>query len=210
MSHDPHFARLSDRWRISIPCLRAVARGRLWLKLLSGLVLGQALLSGCDQSVDPLTQSDRHFSIYGALDASADTQWIRVMPVRVGVLTDSGSIDAHVTLEEIGSGRTTVLKDSLFKYASPDPDRIEHLYAHNFWTTDPIAEGETYRLNVQRSDGVTASALATIPRTINGAVVSISQGQFTGVSARDYLTVYGVDELAFVQVFIILPTCCRA
>jgi hypothetical protein len=94
-------------------------------------------LVGCDQSFEPLhLDHDRYFSIYGVLDAAADTQWIRVMPVRDSAFTAAGPIDALVTLKNLATGRIVVLEDQPARYTSADPTVIEDLFAHNFRTTE--------------------------------------------------------------------------
>jgi len=45
-------------------------------------------------------------SVFGALDASADTQWIRVTPLRHTVLASPDPLGSTVTLERAGTGKT--------------------------------------------------------------------------------------------------------
>ncbi len=41
------------------------------------------VLSGCNRSFEPFKENNTYyFSIYGYLDVSADTQWVRVSPAR--------------------------------------------------------------------------------------------------------------------------------
>lgn len=99
--------------------------------------------------------------MFGYLDVRADTQWIRVMPIRQDLLTEPGPIDAVVTLENVESGRTVTLTDSLFEF--PDASVEGAIYAHNFWTAERIEPGVTYRLEAVRSDGATTSAVVEMP-----------------------------------------------
>lgn len=66
------------------------------------------LLVACDQTFEPLGQNDSPFSMFSILNASADTQWVRVMPIRKSVFSEAAPIDATVTLEHGESGTVVV------------------------------------------------------------------------------------------------------
>lgn len=126
----------------------------LWLVVML-MVSGMA---GCENSFEPFEENHGfNFTMFGALDLSADTQWVRVMPVMDSLVSRSSKpIDAQVTLTRLSDGQTTVLNDSLFKFR-------DEFYAWNFWTTVPLQEGEEYRIVAEASDGRTSSATLTIP-----------------------------------------------
>lgn len=64
-------------------------------------------LTSCDPTFEPLGENDRyHFSIYGYLDASADTQWVRVGTAREAIDDVPDPSGITVTLENIQSGET--------------------------------------------------------------------------------------------------------
>jgi len=82
----------------------------------------------CDDPFLPLAESEVQLSVFGYLDAAADTQWVRVMPIRPLALTSPDSFGIIVTLENLGSGQTVELRDSLFTYShnldpGPGPDK---------------------------------------------------------------------------------------
>lgn len=157
------------------------------------------LLSACKEPFQPLRQPDRPFSMYGLLDLTADTQWIRVMPVRASIFTGSEPIDAMVTMEHLGTGRIVELRDSIIRYKPTDSDISDDRWAHNFWTTEPVEPEARYRIEVQRSDGAAASAVVEMPPEPERIVVELAQpgaGRFLG----DYVKVEGVKHLAMVHV----------
>ena len=130
------------------------------------------VLSRCETAVDPFVESkERCFSIGGYLDALADTQFVRVMPVRYTLFPAPDPIDALVTLEHLASGHKATWRDSLFLFQDGSA-------AHNFWSTEPLAPLETYRFTVERSDGVASAATVTLPDTFPDPVLCASVDRF--------------------------------
>lgn len=149
----------------------ALPRRSPWLVAALLAVVGAA---GCEEPFEPYQETtEGPFSMFGYLDVEADTQWIRVMPVRQDVLADPAPVDAVVTLENLESGRMVTLEDSLFRF--PDPDVGGVAYAHNFWTTERVERGATYRLRAVRSDGATTTATVEMPAAAD-VEVAWSQG----------------------------------
>jgi hypothetical protein len=122
--------------------------------------------SGCDNSIEPLPNRST-FSIYGYLNLSEQRQFIRVKDVNEPLLGDSASqeIDAAVTLEELSTGTTWALRDSVIAFGD--------LYTHNFWADLTLQPDTEYRVTVTRSDGVTTRATTRTPRAI--APVSVPE-----------------------------------
>jgi len=142
--------------------------------------------SACDDAFEPFkTDSELHFSVFGYMDASADTQWIRVTPIRESVFTTPGALDATVTLEQMGSGATIVLRDSVFVFDISGPEGQAQSDVHNFWTDEPIEPDATYRLTVTASNGATTTAMVPIPKALPEAtaverVISLGGGRGRG------------------------------
>lgn len=145
----------------------------------------------CEQSFIPLQDNDRYFfSIHGYLDATADTQWVRVMPVRDELYFGADPIDARVTLKNFDSGESVVLNDSLFQYGQDG-------YAWNFWTTTKIEPEGTYQIRAERSDGKTSSATVTLPKDFPAPRVNkfnLGPGGFL-----DIVYLEGMDQLVDAQ-----------
>lgn len=165
-------------------------RNFVYTQLLS--LIGLFFVGGCSGTFEPWQQNNQyHFSIYGYLDASADTQWVRVMPVREELFLDPRPVDVTVTLEHLNSGERVVMNDSLFAYAH---DR----YAWNFWTTKELLPEETYLLNAQKSDGMFSRARVTLPSEFHAPIVLI-QNSPRGVPERATIVLEGIDRLADVR-----------
>lgn len=113
------------------------------------------LFTSCDQTFQPLQENDKYyFSMYGYLDASADTQWVRVGIPRESInqLPDPSMI--KVTLENVETGQSVIMQDSLFA--------SETLL--NYWTTMPVKHEQIYQLKAERKDGKSSRVTVIIPQ----------------------------------------------
>jgi len=155
------------------------------------------VVAACDQSFEPIAPSELAFSVFGYLDASADTQWVRVLPIRPLAVTSRDELGVTVTLEHLGTGRIVELRDSLFKfslYADPDLGS-EGAYAHNFWTLEKIEPGATYRFSARQEGQEPAEAVVEIPLDYE---VEVAIDQFpTSRGASDSLWITGLKHLPF-------------
>lgn len=65
-------------------------------------IVGIILLAGCDQTFEPIQENNQYyFSLYGYLDAAADTQWVRVGPARQDINETPDPAGIEVTLEDL-------------------------------------------------------------------------------------------------------------
>ena len=133
---------------------------------LFALVGAGMLLLGCDPTVQAIEASDQHhYSLFGILNPAQDTQWVRVEPLPPP--TTGGAprtLDATVALQNVETGQTWTLRDSLVEVFPDEPQ-------HNFWTTAPIAPGTSYRLVVRGADGDSTWATTTTPEAPPTTVV---------------------------------------
>ncbi len=112
------------------------------------------LLHGCNQSFEPLAENDQYyFSIYGYLDVSADTQWVRIGIPRETLDDQPDLSGITVTVENMETGEIVELKDSLFT-----PENFL-----NYWTTSEIENEQTYRIKVEGENGKSSHADITTP-----------------------------------------------
>ncbi|HZD03289.1 MAG TPA: hypothetical protein VE173_00175, partial [Longimicrobiales bacterium] len=154
------------------------------------------LLLACDQSFEPLAPGGQALtSVFGYLDAAADTQWIRVMPIRPFKTTSPGSSDTDVTLEDLHSGRRITLRDSLVAFSTAGPGSVSGtVFVHDFWTTEKIEAGATYRFSVTRPGEPTAEAVVKIPARFE---LGLWLHQFNYSDDQDFVRVSGVHYLPF-------------
>lgn len=131
------------------------------------------LLVGCDPTVDTFHENEFDYSIFGYLDASADTQFVRVEQLRDSMLYRApATLDAEVTLTNLGTGHAVALRDSLFQFS-------EGSVAHNFYTTRDIQPTATYRLVVQGPGDAESRAQTTIPDSFPSPSVLIPASEPT-------------------------------
>jgi hypothetical protein len=143
-------------------------------------------LNSCDETLDPVKENDLfYYSIFGYLDSSEERQWIRVINLQEEIDTTGEGIDGIVRLENLQTGESSILKDSLFQYS-------DKFYAYNFWTEQDIDPTGSYRITAERSDGITSSVTVEIPETFEDPEYQ------PPISAGDpgRLIIKGVDNLA--------------
>ena len=140
-------------------------------------IISIGLFSGCDDTVDPFIESERYFSLFGAMNMNADTQFVRVEPVTQDIFRDPGDpIDAELRSIDMTSSDTLVWTDSLFTFDDGKK-------AHIFFAPLRVRPGRTYRIEAERSDGNITSIETTVPQTITPEVMPANVVQTSPTSA---------------------------
>lgn len=120
------------------------------------LVFGWSLM-GCEEQANPFVGQDQPYTIYGYLNPKTNTQLVRVIPVAGSIdALNPETIDAAVTTINMETGEQRIWKDSLIAFESGETG---HVFVSHFTPN----HGESYRLEVTRSDGSMSSAEVTIP-----------------------------------------------
>lgn len=141
-------------------------------------VLVVLLLASCDNSIDPVSKnSTSFFSVYGYLDTAADTQFVRIAPLRATVQNPSlpSKLGASVTIAEANSSRQFALRDSVIKLTDGS-------YGHLYYALFKPLTGTTYTLNVVKDQAET-TATTTVPPpptfTLTDAVPESSTNRYS-------------------------------
>jgi len=175
--------------------------------MVAGMVV-VALLAGCDNAFEPIAPGGPPMSVFGYLDASADTQWIRVNLLRTTLLASADSLPILVTLENLGTGHVVQLRDTVRNYVTMLGS--EPVYAHNFWTTERIEPGATYRVRAQgTASPVVESVIHVPPDYLVEVWVRQPASNQSSVRSRS-IRVMGLDELAFVFGYLFNDDACFA
>lgn len=167
--------------------------------LFRSLVFCTALMgliwTSCESPFDPLAENDTYaFSINGVIDLSADTQWVRVMPIRDSLTFSAQKSKAKVMLS---SGSTNIsMRDSVFAY---HPSIEDVTYANNFWTKDNLVGGVEYTLSASNENGAFASATFSIPADFPTPVVDYREE-----TRFAYVEVSGIEQLVVAEATYIL------
>lgn len=100
-------------------------------------------LMGCNQTFDPIKERNiNRYSMFGYLDASVDTQWVRITPLRHQLSQPPEKPAMNATLLDLNRDQSSVMNDSLFLY----PDGF---YVLNSWTTVNVEPDHSYQLIVE-------------------------------------------------------------
>ena len=149
-------------------------------------------LAACEVPLDPIAPSDFHFSFSGYLDATADTQWVRVE--RFNDTIDPVPLDVVVKMTDAASGAEAVLTQRL--------DTLITGPAHLFWTTTDVAPGRTYRLTARDAEGA-STATVEVPGDDFEVLVDTS-------GCPTLVTVYGAPFVPDVQTRFLVAEAGRA
>ena len=134
---------------------------RSFRRLGLGLCLAAVLLSACKESVDTRLEITHPFSLFGLINPKADTHAVRVFEIKGEIeLIRVEPINAHVRSTLMQTGEQQAWRDSVVQLAGRN-------YRHVYWTTFTALAGETYKLEVIRSDGETSTAITTVPPPVN-------------------------------------------
>jgi hypothetical protein len=142
----------------------------------------------CNETFVPLQdRSESPFSMYGYLDASADTQWVRVIPVRQQLDTPAEIPEMSVTIENLETGDRAEMMDSLFQLR-------QGFNIINSWSTLDIQPNQTYQLQGELPNGLFSTASITTPEDFPQPNIDAFN---SGCSGR--LRISGVERLADVK-----------
>lgn len=119
-------------------------------------------ISGCDDTFEPLQTNDKYaFSMYGTLDVTADTQWVRVMPIGDRLFNNKPEPNGTVvTLKNLETNISVTLEDSLFEFGGP-------AYVWNYYTTTALEPETMYELRAVAPDGRASSATVMTPKRLS-------------------------------------------
>jgi hypothetical protein len=115
--------------------------------LVSALLVATLLLnSGCETSVAPRSGADRHFSLYGVVNPTADSQGVIVFPIENDLRAlPAEPIDALLTSTDLQTNESVEWRDSIIV---GDEGAV-----HVYWAPFRAAHDHSYRINVRSASG---------------------------------------------------------
>jgi len=157
------------------------------------------MYAGCHTSFTPIQENDRYYSIFGFLNASADTQFVRIEKLRDGQFSSTPEhLNIDVILTNTTTGEKTVMHDSLFHYPAGD--------AHNYYTTLPVRPEQTYLLEIKKNQTLT-SAQTDIPPSFPEPIITAHSKDSTGIDIRGINRLIAVDAFYYSYLDCIAPPC---
>jgi hypothetical protein len=164
----------------------------LWFSLTITICLFTfPLLTACEESLQPFQNNEQyHFTIFGYLDASADTQWVRISPARQVFDMPAEKPEMEVMIENLESGDTVAMKDTLFHLG-------QGFNALNVWTVMNIEPNSSYQLRAKRPDGAESRVTVTVPDEF--PTPRLFTLDLPGVDPEYHLWIEDVERLADVQ-----------
>ncbi|MDX1530383.1 MAG: hypothetical protein R3362_02535 [Rhodothermales bacterium] len=163
------------------------------------LLLGAAVLVGCEDTFDPFEESDLTFSVFGYVDVTADTQYVRVAALRQSAYEDA-PVEAVVTLEDLERGTAVALRDSVVGFRNG-------AFAHNFWTAAPVAPATTYRLTATGPTGEAATATFETPAPFPDPEFESGISQYSSPAfppTAQSMRFTGIEQLAELRITYVL------
>lgn len=130
--------------------------------------------TGCEEDVNPFVGTDLPFTVWGFVNPKADTHAVRVFTIdEVLRLIPEAPLDATVSIISVDDTQRYILRDSTILLPTGE-------FRHIFWSAFPVDFDETYRLEVERSDGlVTKSTDVTVPAPVSIDVLEPNLNSFT-------------------------------
>ena len=115
-------------------------------------------LLACEDTVTPIVESNRQFTLYGTLEMNRDTQFVRVIPIRPTLIPQEDEVDdLRVVITDLSTDRRTVLTDSTVYFDDGTVGLV-------FWAPLRVRPGHTYRVEVQpQGSEIVTSAETTLP-----------------------------------------------
>lgn len=132
-------------------------------------------LAGCDDTVDPIIESDQQITLFATLDMYSDVQWVRFIPIRGLITSDTINPDDYsFQSTDETTGETIVWEDSVHVF---DNGSVGLLYRADL----RVQPGHTYSFEARKagSDLVT-TASTTIPSQADFNVEPEEVEQFVG------------------------------
>lgn len=131
-------------------------KGNVWLYIIA---IGLFLTGGisCTNSFEPFQDNDKfNFTVFGFLDASADTQWVRIAPAREQFESLNFIPEMTITLQQVDNSESVLMNKTLVPFQ-------QGFNAVNAWSDIDIKPDYTYRLTAEADDGKSSSVTITIP-----------------------------------------------
>lgn len=148
---------------------------------LAALCLG--VISACDTSVEPFIETENYFTLFGTLDMAADTQFVRVTPIRSSLeSSNDGPLPVRFTSTDLTTGIQRTWRDSVISFSNGQ-------VGHVFYAPFRVKAGHEYQITVAKGDS-TSTASTVVPPRPSASVghVSLSGGAYGRANGAQTIT----------------------
>ncbi len=151
--------------------------------------LATLVLVGCDESVNPILETDRQFTLFGTLDMASDSQFVRVVAIRPTLTAPDQKLNAVFTSRQADTEETIQWTDSVYTFE-------DGTVGHIFYAPLRVLAGKTYLIKVKKPDNdLVTSAFTLIPHRLEPFVqIERVQRVITQVVARQTILWWSLEE----------------
>ncbi len=161
----------------------------------------------CDDSFTPFQPGVQRLSVWGYLEVTRDTQWIRIGALRPTLASSGDSLPVQATLEDLTNGQIVRLQQTTLRFGVTSPMDSAGTTAHNFWTTLPIRPGASYHFRAQSAIANPVEAVVRVPADYR---MEVLLGQAWNSVSGDSLVLFGLPYVAFVTATTVTVDSCGA
>ncbi len=171
-------------------------------RLLAGLLALALAAAGaaCDDSFTPILPNAQRLSVWGYLEVTRDTQWIRIGALRPTLLTSGDSLPVQATLEDLTTGQIIHLQQATVRWNVVAPVDSAATTVHNFWTTVPIRPGASFRFRARGDIADAVEAVVRVPADFRMDVLLAQAWDYNPdeTPSSDFLELIGLHYVAAV------------
>lgn len=168
------------------------------IRLLSGCIqtclvmIIMMFLNSCNQNFEPFKENDQYlFSMYGFLDANADTQWVRTVPVRNEFELSSDVPEMAIHIHNLNNGTRIEMSQAIKELRGG-------INVLNSWTVEKLYPEVPYRIIAEMPDGRKSEATVTLPDAFPTPRIFVER--VPGLEPKHFIWIDGgVERLADVQ-----------
>ena len=157
------------------------------------LLLATGMLAACEDTVSPIIESSRQYTLFGTLDMAQDSQFVRVIPIRENLSETGDELDVRVRSIESGTQQVLNWRDSVHTFSD---GQIGHIFFAPF----RIRPSETYRIEILPTDGdLATSAETTVPKEpgVDIREATVERILTTQLSVRQRILWRGISSAPF-------------
>ncbi len=154
------------------------------------VLLVAVALTSCDESINPILETDRQYTLFGTLDMATDTQFVRVIAIRPTLTAPDQKLDIIFTSQQAGSDIIHTWTDSIHTFEDGSA-------GHIFYAPFRVHAGKYYNIAVHKPGSELATtAFTQVPNHLEPSVQQekLTWVQTTTLVATQRILWWSLDE----------------